>query len=116
MTDELREVALHEMERRILMGFALNSGRHLHWMSPAESMSSCAVDTGKGENHTWKDAICRLVDRGVVEMRRLEAGGCSIPVFGVLQRSQLPVNEAGAMRLRMLPSERQRRVLRPIAR
>lgn len=110
MTPIERELALQEMQDRILLGYALNSGR-IGAMSPAEGMAAAAV--GRDETQLWADAVRRLIERGLLEALRLEGSGWSIPVFRPYAATLLPLSAAAAIRLKMPPAVLQRaRILR----
>jgi hypothetical protein len=112
--DQLLEVALHNMEQRILLGFALNTGREdrsVSVMAPAESMAAAGVDDRKGENLTWAKAMIRLVKRGTVQQSRIVTSLCSIPVFSIADHKALPYAQAAKIRREMKPGRRLRRIL-----
>lgn len=88
-----------EMERRILLAFALNATRS---MSCAELMTAAAVARRpEDEASAFERALYALRARGTVTFHVLAAGGCQIPGVSITGDATLPTAAAAALRRRM---------------
>ena len=81
-----------EMERRVLLAFALNSTRS---MSCAELMTAAVVARRpEDEASAFERAIYALRARGTVTFHVLAAGGCQIPGVSITSDATLPAATA----------------------